>query len=568
MNYVWKEKIQPERRKIEHLSNLLNVPENIANLLVQRGIENFDQAQDFFVPNTSHLHDPFLMKGMRVAVNRIENAIDTNEKILVYGDYDVDGTTSVATVFSFLRNVCAEENIDYYIPDRYREGYGVSKIGIDWAKENGFSLIIALDCGTRSIDLIAYAKSLGIDFIVCDHHLPGDTLPDAIALLNPKQANCEYPYKELSGCGIGFKLIQAIASQKGVDEKRVFKYLDLVAVSVASDIVDMMGENRVLMYLGLERLNNAPCVGIQALMQSYAIKEQYDVGDIVFGLGPRINASGRISDAKDSVKLLIETDFHEALKSAKVLNDHNLERKDKDSEITLEALGLLQDNQVYSDKKSTVLFGKQWHKGVIGIVASRLIEQHYKPTIIFSENDGVLTGSARSVKEFDIHEAIGACSEFVLQFGGHKYAAGLSVKQEHFEAFAAKFEEVVCNTLPNESQNPSIEYDIELELSEIDPKFMRLLDRFKPFGPGNMTPIFRSNGLRDTGGSKILKEKHLRVSAEQNGVKLDGIGFNMSELYVELKTNPTFDACYSLEWNKFNGNVNVQMKIRDIKPCN
>lgn len=566
MNYVWKVKEQPDKRKVEHLSNLLNVSDKIANLLLQRGIETFDQAEAFFVPQTSHLHNPFLMKGMDLAVNRICEALDADQKILVYGDYDVDGTTSVATVFSFLRSIAKPLQVDYYIPDRYKEGYGVSKAGIEWAHQHGFSLIIALDCGTRSVDLIAYAKSLHIDFIVCDHHLPGDILPSAIAILNPKQSDCTYPYKELSGCGIGFKLLQALAIQLNIDEKKVFKYLDLVAVSIASDIVDMMGENRVLMYLGLEKLNHDPCVGIQALMQSYAIKEQYDVGDIVFGLGPRINASGRISDAKDSVKLLIENDFHEALKAAKVLNEHNSERKDKDSEITQEALELMLADKDLSAKRSTVLFGKQWHKGVIGIVASRLIEQHYKPTIVFSENDGVLTGSARSVKDFDIHEAIGACSEYVIQYGGHKYAAGLSLKEEHFEAFAAKFEDVVKKTLPNEALLPSIEYDLEIDLATIDAKFLRILDRFKPFGPGNLTPVFRSSSLKDAGGSRILKDKHLRVAAEQNRVKMDGIGFNMAEHHALVKSGQLFDCCFSLEWNKFNGNISIQLKLKDIKP--
>ncbi|MCO6495621.1 MAG: single-stranded-DNA-specific exonuclease RecJ, partial [Bacteroidetes bacterium] len=531
------------------------------------GIETYDQAEAFFVPKLSQLHDPFLMKDMKVAVDRIESALNNDEKVLVYGDYDVDGTTSVATVYSFLRELWEPDKIDYYIPDRYKEGYGISKMGIDWAKENHFSLIIALDCGTRSIELIAYAKTLGIDFIVCDHHLPGEVLPDAVALLNPKQKECTYPYKELSGCGIGFKLIQAVAKRHDLHESRVFQYLDLVAVSIASDIVDMMGENRVLMYLGLEKLNKNPCVGIQALMQSYAIKEQYEVGDIVFGLGPRINASGRISDAKDSVKLLIEKDFHQATKAAKVLNEHNAERKDRDTEITQEALDLLQNNNLFLSKSSTVLYGEQWHKGVIGIVASRLIEYHYKPTIVFSENDGLLTGSARSVKEFDIHEAIAACSEYVLQYGGHKYAAGLSIRKENFEDFALKFEEVVKNTISEEAVHPSIEYDTELNFSDIDEKFMRLLERFKPFGPGNMTPVFRTNQIYDTGSSRVLKDKHIRIVGKQDGVTMDGIGFNMVDNFAIINNQKCFDSCYSLEWNRFNNKVNIQLKIRDIKSC-
>ncbi|MCK9481754.1 MAG: single-stranded-DNA-specific exonuclease RecJ [Bacteroidia bacterium] len=565
MEFIWKEKTQPDRRKIEHLSNLLNIPEKIATLLVQRGVETYDQAEAFFKPKFSQLYDPYLMKDMERAVERIENALQHGEKILIYGDYDVDGTTSVATVYSFLRELWEQDKIDYYIPDRYKEGYGVSKIGIDWAKTNGFSLIIALDCGTRSIELIHYAKTLDIDFIVCDHHLPGEELPETVALLNPKQAHCAYPYKELSGCGIGFKLIQAIAHKRNMDESKVMQYLDLVAVSIASDIVDMMDENRVLMYLGLEKLNSNPCVGLQALMQSYIIKDNYEVGDIVFGLGPRINASGRISDAKDSVKLLIETDFHQAIKAAKVLDEHNSERKDKDSDITKEALELIQNNEEYLRKRTTVLYGNQWHKGVIGIVASRLIEYHYKPTIIFSENDGMLTGSARSVKEFDIHEAIGSCGEYVLQYGGHKYAAGLSVKKEHFDAFALKFEQVVQSTITEDAINPSVEYDTELDFSDINDKFMRLLDRFKPFGPGNMSPVFRSNKIKDIGNSRVLKKKHLRIVGKQSGVVFDGIGFNMADKYSIVRNQEGFDCCYSLEWNNFNGRVSIQLKLKDIR---
>lgn len=567
MEYTWKEAPQPDRRKVENLSNLLQVSPIIATLLVQRGIETYNQAESFFKPKLSDLHDPFLMLGMEKAVQRIAYAIENNQKVLVYGDYDVDGTTSVATVYSFLRNLFDEAQIDYYIPDRYKEGYGVSKIGIDWAAENEFKLIIALDCGTRSIDLIDYAKSLDVDFIVCDHHLPGEQLPNAVALLNPKQPNCTYPYKELSGCGIGFKLNQALATFFNLDPKLVYKSLDLVAVSIASDIVDMMGENRVLMYLGLEKLNAEPCVGLQALIQSYAIKEVYEVSDIVFGLGPRINAAGRISDAKDSVKLLIDTDFHEAIKSAKRLNDHNVERKDKDSEITQEALFMIENDPAFLQKKATVIFGDKWHKGVIGIVASRLIEVHYKPTIVFSENDGVLTGSARSVRQFDIHEAIASCSQYVLQFGGHKYAAGLSVVKEKFEDFKKAFEQYVQDNIKEESLFPTIEYDTSLDLEELNPKFLRILDRFKPFGPGNMSPVFRSNTLFDGGYSRVLKEKHLKVYAMQQNFKIEGIAFSMAHA-LEVVKNGAFDCCFTPEWNKYNGKVSVQLKIRDIKPCN
>jgi single-stranded-DNA-specific exonuclease len=566
MHFHWKELPQPDQRKMEHLSNLLRVSQTIACLLVQRGIDNFDDAHDFFNPSASQLHDPFLMLGMKQAVDRVIKAKEQQEKILIYGDYDVDGTTAVATVYSFFKQIISEELLDYYIPDRYQEGYGISKIGIDYAGEHQFSLIIALDCGTRSHELIAYAQTLGIDFIVCDHHLPGDQIPNAVALLNPKQPLCEYPYKELSGCGIGFKFIQAMAIALKVPEKKVFHYLDLVAVSIASDMVDMMGENRVLMSLGLQKLNETPCVGIQALLQHYQIKDVYDANDIVFGLGPRINASGRISDAKASVKLLAANDFHEAIKSARILDDFNTQRKDKDAEITFEALDIMQNNPEQSLKKSTVLLQNHWHKGVIGIVASRLIESHYKPTIICCENEGIITCSARSVKNFDIHEAIGACSRYILQFGGHKYAAGLSLLKEHFDDFAAAFEDYVSLNITEDCTLPFLEYDTVIALSEIDTTFMKILDRFKPYGPGNQMPVFRANRLSDTGYSRILKEKHLKLFAKQLDTILDGIGFSMHENFTHVK-NGEFDCCFTPEWNHYNGKVSIQLKLKDLKPC-
>lgn len=562
MSFRWCPKESVDKKKVEHLSAVLNVNPIIATLLVQRGIETYHQAERFFRPKLEHLHNPFLMKDMGLAVDRIKIAIDKEEKILVYGDYDVDGTTSVSVVYSFLSGF--SNNLDYYIPDRYKEGYGISKIGIDWASENGFTLIIALDCGTRSVELIEYAKTLGVDFIVCDHHLPGEKLPNAVALLNPKRPDCTYPFKELSGCGIGFKLIQGLAEILKVDFKDIEQYLDLVAVSIASDIVEMRDENRVLAYYGLKRMNEEPCVGLQALMQKYQLRQEYDISDIVFGIGPRINAAGRIYSGKDAVKLLIEKDFHAARKHAEILNDHNLERKDKDNEITKEALNMIENSDAYKSRMSTVLYGPNWHKGVIGIVASRLIETYYKPTIIFSEIDGMLTGSARSVKDFDIHEAIGACSEYVIQFGGHKYAAGLSIKLEHFENFSDKFETIVKNNLTERNTTPEITYDAVINLSDINMKFYGLLDQFRPFGPGNMAPVFRTNNLKDTGQSRVVKEKHLKISAIQNQTRIDGIGFGM-ETAKEYLRKP-FDVCYSIELNKYNGNESLQLKIKDIKP--
>lgn len=562
MAYRWTASPKLNDQKVEQLAELINVSPVIARLLLQRGVETFEQAKKFFRPQLTDLHDPFLMKDMDRAIDRIILALHRGERILVYGDYDVDGTTSVSIVFSYFRNFT--DNIEYYIPDRYKEGYGISKIGIDYASETGVSLIIALDCGTRSIDLIAYASSKNIDFIVCDHHLPGDELPDAVALLNPKRADCSYPYKELSGCGIGFKLIQAYAQANELPFEDVAKYLDLVAVSTCSDIVEIRDENRILVYYGLKKLNENPCIGLQALLQTYQIKEEYEVSDIVFGIGPKINAAGRIADAKASVKLLIEEDFHQAGRLAKTLIENNTERKDIDNDITKEALEMLEMSAELRSRKSTVLYSEKWHKGVIGIVASRLIETYYKPTIIFSEVNGMLTGSARSIKDFDVHDAIGACGDLVVQYGGHKYAAGLTIRKESFDEFTRRFEEIVRSNSTEELLTPEILYDTEINFSEITPKFFAVLDQFKPHGPGNMTPIFRSNGVMDA-GSRIVKEKHLKLAAYQTGNRLDGIAFNMSEAFPLISGNTPFDVCYSLEMNEFKGQKNLQLKVRDIR---
>ncbi len=563
MHYRWNALPKLNDKKVESLANSIQVSNSIAELLLQRGVENYDQAKKFFRPSLTDLYDPFLMKDMDKAVVRIKEALKNDQRIVIYGDYDVDGTTAVSTVFSFFRNYT--KNIEFYIPDRYKEGYGISKIGIDYAAQKGVKLIIALDCGTRSIDLIHYAHTLGIDFIVCDHHLPGEMLPNAVALLNPKRKDCEYPYKELSGCGIGFKLIQAYAQVNDIPFEETTKYLDLVAVSTCSDIVDIRDENRVLVYFGLKKLNEDPCVGLQALLQSYQIKEQYEVNDIVFGIGPKINAAGRIGDAKSSVDLLIEQDFHQAIKFSKTLNDNNDIRKEFDTDITREALEILENNSMHSNKKTTVLFSEKWHKGVIGIVASRLIETYYRPTIIFSEVNGMLTGSARSVKDFDVHDAIEACGDVVLQFGGHKYAAGLTIKKEDFDLFSEKFENIVNERSSEEMFIPQISYDLELDFSEITSKFFKLLDQFKPHGPGNMTPIFRTNNIKDSGASRIVKEKHLKLGAEQSGIKFDGIGFGMGHTYKIVSENKLFDACYSIELNEYKGQQNLQLKVRDIK---
>ena len=562
MAYRWTAAPKLNDQKVEQLAELINVSPIIARLLLQRGVETFEQAKKFFRPQLNDLYDPFLMKDMDKAIDRIILGLHRKERFMVYGDYDVDGTTSVSIVFSYFSKFTS--NIEYYIPDRYKEGYGISKIGIDYAKETGVSLIIALDCGTRSIELIAYAASLGIDFIVCDHHLPGDELPDAVALLNPKRKDCTYPYKELSGCGIGFKLIQAYAQANDLSFDDVCKYLDLVAVSTCSDIVEIRDENRILVYYGLKKINENPCIGLQALLQSYQIKEEYEVSDIVFGIGPKINAAGRIADAKSSVKLLIEEDFHQARLLAKTLIDNNTERKDIDSDITKEALEMLENSSALRSRKSTVLYSEKWHKGVIGIVASRLIETYYKPTIIFSEVNGMLTGSARSIKDFDVHDAIGSCGDLVVQYGGHKYAAGLTIKKESFEAFTERFEEIVNQNSTEELRTPEISYDTEIDFNEITQKFFVVLDQFKPHGPSNMTPIFRTNHVADS-GSRIVKEKHLKLMAYQSGTRFDGIAFNMSDAFPMISNHQPFDVCYSLEMNEFKGVKNLQLKVRDIR---
>lgn len=562
MAYRWTASPKLNDQKVEQLASSINVSNAIAALLLQRGVETYDQAKKFFRPQLTDLYDPFLMKDMDKAIERIQAAIANKERLLVYGDYDVDGTTSVSIVYSFFKKIT--NNIEYYIPDRYKEGYGISKIGIDYAVETGVKLIIALDCGTRSIELINYAREKGIDFIVCDHHLPGDELPQAVALLNPKRPDCPYPYKELSGCGIGFKLLQAYTQATEMPFEEAIKYLDLVAVSTCSDIVEIRDENRILVYYGLKKINEDPCIGLQALLQSYQIKQEYEVSDIVFGIGPKINAAGRIADAKSSVKLLIEEDFHQALNLAKTLNENNSERKDIDNDITKEALDILESSMELQQRKSTVLYSEKWHKGVIGIVASRLIETYYKPTIIFSEVNGMLTGSARSIKDFDVHDAIGACGDLVIQYGGHKYAAGLTIRKESFEAFTQRFEEIVSLNTSEELLTPEIEYDMELNFTDITPKFFAVLDQFKPHGPGNMVPIFRTNNLTDA-GSRIVKEKHLKLIAYQKGIKFDGIGFNMSDVFPIISKGVPFDICYSLEMNEYKGNKNLQLKVRDIR---
>jgi len=555
---------------IQKLAGELNIHPVLAQLLVQRGVNTFDEAKHFFRPSLNDLHDPFLMKDMDKAVERISNAILNKEKILVYGDYDVDGTTAVSLVYTFLHNQYV--NVEYYIPDRYKEGYGISLQGIDYAKENGCNLIIALDCGIKSIDKIEYANKLGVDFIICDHHRPGNELPDAVAVLDPKRADCEYPYKELSGCGVGFKLIQAIAQQKGIQFDDLTQYLDLVAVSIAADIVPITGENRILAYYGLKLLNENPRPGFKAILElSNFKKDEITVNDVVFLIAPRINAAGRIESGKSAVELLVSKNDNVAGLLGDGINEHNLKRKDLDASITEHALQLIEENEEHKYRKSTVLYNSAWHKGVIGIVASRLTEKYYRPTIVLTKSNdenNMVSGSARSVKDFDVYNAIESCSDLLEQFGGHMYAAGLTMKEENVEAFASRFEEIVRSTIEDRMLTREIEVDAELHLNDISPSFYRILKQFAPFGPGNMAPIFRTNGVRDNGKGRVVGNNHLKLNLTQEDQRasfFDGIAFQLGHHHPKVEQQETFDVVYHIEENTFNGRTSLQLNIKDLK---
>jgi single-stranded-DNA-specific exonuclease len=564
MSKRWIHKQQPDPKTVEELSNTINVNKTLSGILVQRGIQQFDIAKKFFRPQYTDLHDPFLMKGMDLAVQRIDKAIEQNEKILIYGDYDVDGTTSVATVYDFLS--VRYPNIDFYIPDRYTEGYGISFISIDWASNNGFSLIIALDCGIKSIDKVRYAKNKGIDFIICDHHLPGDEVPEAVAILNPKQVDCPYPFKELSGCGIGFKLIQAYAIKYEIPFAEIEKYIDLVAVSISADLVPILDENRILVHFGLKKLKTNPNPGLKALLEAYSPKPEFSVSDVVFFIGPRINAAGRIADAKDSVRLMTASDYTKAREIAELVNHHNMERRGFDLSITEQAFEMVENDKTFVERKSTVLFHNEWHKGVIGIVASRLIEKYYRPTIVLTESNGLATGSARSVDGFDLYSAIEACADLLEQYGGHTHAAGLTMKLDNVKKFAEKFEGVVASNIQERSLTPEIEYDAEIPLRTITPKFFSVLKQFSPFGPGNQSPIFMSRNVWDVGDVTIVGNNHLKLSLtqEDGGRIFKAIAFGLGEHYHKVSQGISFDICYTIEENHFNGHVNLQLNIKDI----
>lgn len=555
---------QTDEQKVNALQQELKVHPVLCRLLVQRGIETYEQAKKFFRPELSALHDPFLMKDMDKAINRINEAIARNEKILIYGDYDVDGTTAVATVFSFLKEF--HSNIDYYVPNRYTEGYGISVKGLDFAAKNNFSLIIALDCGIKANDKVDYANEKKIDFIICDHHNPGEEIPNAVAVLDPKRNDCNYPFKELSGCGIGFKLIQAFSLQNGIPLEKCFQFLDLVCVSIGSDIVSMNGENRILAWFGLQKLNSENASGgLKRLKEIAGVQKQMSIDDVVFILGPRINAAGRMDDAMHAVKLLISDEIDlDGEEKAFQLNRFNNDRKDLDRSITAHALEIIARDENLVKRKTTVLQHPDWNKGVIGIVASRLTDTYYRPTIVLTESDGKLAGSARSVKGFDLYEAIYECRELLIQFGGHKFAAGMTLHKENFEAFSNQFEKVVSERITPEQLIPELEIDAELELEDITPKFYSILQQMAPFGPDNMKPVFVTRAVRDSGWSKIVKEEHIKFSLKKKGnSNFDGIGFGMAEK-ISLVKNGVFDIAYQISENVWNEKVSLQMMVKDV----
>nr|WP_294773734.1 single-stranded-DNA-specific exonuclease RecJ [uncultured Flavobacterium sp.] len=560
----WTLKPKPSTDKVKALATVLKVDELIATLLVQRGIETYEAARQFFRPSLDDLHDPYLMKDMDKAVSRIEAAIVEGENILVFGDYDVDGTTAVSLMSSYLKSFYP--NVATYIPDRYDEGYGVSYKGIDFADDNGFSLIIALDCGIKSIDHVAYAKNKNIDFIICDHHRPGEVLPEAVAVLDPKRADCNYPYDELCGCGVGFKLIQALAQNRNQTIEDLVPYLDLVATAIAADIVPITGENRVLAKFGLEVINSHPRPGIKALIQNVK-KKVLTITDVVFIIAPRINAAGRIKHGNEAVALLTEYDLDQAEIFASEIEQHNSDRKDLDKQITAEALLQISENKE-TEKFTTVVYQENWHKGVIGIVASRLTETYYRPTIVFTKSGDKLAASARSVKDFDIYNALEACAEHLEQFGGHMYAAGMTLKEDNYAAFKEAFERTVEESIHPDLLTPEISVDAEIDLADINERLIRILNQFEPFGPQNMTPVFMSKGLKDTGYAKGIgaDEDHLKLFVKQNNSPGFGaIGFGLGKKLDLVKNQQLFDAVYCIDENEFNGNVSVQLRLKDLR---
>lgn len=549
---------------IDELSHQLTIDKQLAEILVNRGVKTFEEARHYFRPQIAHLHDPFLMKDMEAAINRIDLAISKEQKILIYGDYDVDGTTAVALAYQFFHQFT--KNIAYYIPDRHSEGYGISTQGIDYAHANGFDLIIALDCGIRSNDKVTYANSLGIDFIICDHHLPGVEIPDAVAVLDPKRNDCEYPFKELSGCGIGFKLAQAYCTAKDLPDELYERYLDLCMVSIAADIVPIVDENRVMAYYGLLKLNENPSTGLKALMQISGKTENYSIMDVVFMLAPRINAAGRMAHANEAVKMLLSEEEFIADEQSALINLQNTERKSFDKDITLEALAIIEQDEVLINRKTTVVFQESWNKGVIGIVASRLTEKYYRPTIVLTHSNGNYTGSARSVIGYDLYEALVECSDLLIQFGGHKYAAGLTIAPENLSIFADRFEQVVANSIDPALLIPEINIDTCIDFAQINGKFFRVLSQMAPFGPQNMAPVFCTNNVTLANAAQIVGTNHLKINVkQQNSTIFEAIGFNLGEFEKLLKPNQPFSICYTIEENNWKDKKRIQLNLKGIK---
>src|SRR6187455_204831 len=555
--------LKADKQESASLQLALKISPVICDILVQRGVVTFEESKKYFRPELKDLNDPWLMKDMDKAVERIIRAVNNNEKILVFGDYDVDGTTSVACMYRFLKKI--HSDLDFYIPHRYREGYGVSKAGIDHANENGFSLIISLDCEIKSIDLIAYAKKLGIDFIVCDHHLPDEQLPNAIAILNPKQKDCNYPYKELCGCGVGFKLISALAPQFGLGDDDIYECLDLVATAIAADIVPITGENRILAFYGLKKANENPNNGIKALGFLSGLKTELHINNLVFIIAPRVNAAGRMDDARKAVQMFIAESYDEALQYAEMLHSDNTDRKEADLNITSEALFLLTENQDWQDRKSTVVFQSHWHKGVVGIVASRLIEHYYRPTIVLTQSGEYVAGSARSVPGFNLYEAVHACREHLIGYGGHFAAAGLTLEPGKVDAFRNKFEEIVSATIHPELLIPEIVIDSEINFSDIQWPFYNIIQQMEPFGPENLRPVFVAKKVWNTGYSKIVKEEHIKFSLKQNNTVFTGIGFKMADKFHLLQMNKPVDVVFKIDENEWNGNKTLQLRLIDLR---
>jgi single-stranded-DNA-specific exonuclease len=555
--------LEADSAKVAALQTALKIHPILCELLVQRGIEDFDKAKQFFRPSLNDLHDPWLMKDMDKAVSRITKAFDQNESIMVFGDYDVDGTTSVATLYQFLKNI--HPTIDFYIPHRYREGYGVSKMGIDHAKATGINLIISVDCGIKSTELITYAKELGIDFIICDHHLPDPILPPAVAILNAKQIDCGYPYKELCGCGVVFKLITALAQAYNLPDESYLQYLDLVATAIAADIVPLTDENRTMAFFGLEKVNDNPSHGILALLELAKQNRPIRISNLVFAVAPRINAAGRMDDAKKAVQLFIEKEYQGALDVASLLQQDNLDRREADSSISEEALAEIENDPAHMSKKSTVVFQPHWHKGVVGIVASRLIERHYKPTIVLTQNGDIVSGSARSVQGFNLYEALHACREHLLGYGGHFAAAGMTLSIDKLEAFKAAFEKAVAERITPDQMVPEILINALLPLDQISMQFFQIIAQMEPFGPDNMRPIFLAKNVRDTGYSKLVKEAHISFNLTQGNNSVRGIGYNMPDKIDIVKSGKPFDIVFQLQLNEWQGTQSIQMQVIDLK---